>query len=259
MTENLQGSSLTEQTNSGRLPQIEVYSDLHCPWAYLAVFRLRQLWPDYAEKLEIQWRSLSLEYINRRGTPKTILDLEFDVMKQIEPDLPVKPWSRPDSEWPVTIWPAFEALECAQAQGSQPAFELSWELRRAFFEDSHSLSLRSEIFNMVRKIAGESGLDQDRLEADWDSGRYKQNVIRDSQRGWHELKVKNSPTFVLPDGQQFANPAAGELKLDLKTHAVISYTPPEENWVTVYRSFLDAAANSQPYTTAEVPTATSLD
>ena len=105
-----------EETGAIDLPKIEIFSDIHCPWAYLAVYRLRQLWPEYAGRLEIGWRSLSLEYINRRGTPKPILDLETGFMKNIEPGLPVKAWSRPDWQWPVTFWPAFEALNCAQAQ-----------------------------------------------------------------------------------------------------------------------------------------------
>lgn len=240
-----EGDFLEDASLQDSLPRIEIYSDIHCPWAYLAVYRLRQLWPEYAGKLEVRWRSLSLEYINRRGTPKPILDLETGYMKQIEPDLPVKPWSRPDWQWPVTFWPAFEALECAQAQGHRQAFELGWELRRTFFEESHSPSLRSEIFRLARETATATGLDPDRFETDWDSGRYKQNVIEDSQRGWHELKVKNSPTFVLPDGRQFSNPAAGEMQLDLKNKVVKGYTPAGEDWREFYRSFLDAAVNSR--------------
>lgn len=234
----------TDEPGFAALPKIEIYSDIHCPWAYLANFRLRQLWPEYEGRLEIVWRSLSLEFINRRGTPKPILDLEIGFMKNIEPDLPIKPWARPDWQWPVTFWSAFEALNCAQAQGSRQAFELSWELRRSFFEESHSPSLRSEIYKLAREVGPAIGLDVDRFEADWDSGRYKQGVIEDSQRGWNEIKVKNSPTFVLPDGRQFSNPAAGYLQLSLKTNSVVSYTPAEEDWHDVYRSFLDGAIGS---------------
>jgi hypothetical protein len=39
-------------------------------------------------------------------------------------------------------------------------------LRRAFFEDSYSPSLRSEIFKLAREIAGETDLDPERFEAD---------------------------------------------------------------------------------------------
>jgi len=55
------------------------------------------------------------------------------------------------------------------------------------------------------------------------------------------LKVKNSPTFVLSDGRQFSNPAAGQLQLDLKTHSIKGYTPADEDWRQAYRAFLDAA------------------
>ena len=230
-----------EEPGETGLPKIEIYSDIHCPWAYLANYRLRLLWPEYEGRLEIVWRSLSLEYINRRGTPKPILDLETGYLPNIEPGIPVKPWSRPDWQWPVTFWPAFEALNCAQAQGSRQAFEFGWELRRSFFEESHSPSLRSEIFKLAREVGPATGLDTAQFEYDWDSGRYKQAVIKDSERGWHELKVKSSPTFVLPDGRQFSNPAAGHLQLDLKNHSVKGYTPAGEDWRDFYRSFLDAA------------------
>jgi predicted DsbA family dithiol-disulfide isomerase len=235
----------TSNTVLTALPKVEIYSDIHCPWAYLANYRLRQLWPEYEGRLEIVWRSLSLEYINRRGTPKRILDLEMGFMKNIQPDLPIKPWSRPDWQWPVTMWPAFEALNCAQAQGSRPAFEFSWELRRSFFEDSHSPSLRSEIYRLAREVGPACGLDVERFEADWDSGRYKQAVIEDSLRGWHDLKVKSSPTFVLPGGQQFSNPSAGDLQLELKTNSVKAYTPAEEDWPDFYRAFLDSVGRGQ--------------
>ncbi len=39
------------------LPVIDVYSDIHCPWAYLAAYRLRQVWPAYQGRLRIVWRA----------------------------------------------------------------------------------------------------------------------------------------------------------------------------------------------------------
>ena len=65
------------------LPTIEIYSDIHCPWAYLAVYRLRRVWPDYAGRVRLVWRALSLEYINERGTPKPIVDAEIGLLRQI--------------------------------------------------------------------------------------------------------------------------------------------------------------------------------
>jgi predicted DsbA family dithiol-disulfide isomerase len=224
------------------IPTIEIYSDIHCPWAYLAVYRLRQVWPEYAGNVQIVWRALSLEYINRQGTPKPVLDAEIDLMRErIEPGLPIHHWPRPEWQWPVTFWPAFEALACAQAQSHDAAFAMSWALRRAFFAEGRSPALRHELLEIAGQVAAEAGLDLARFEEDWDSGRYKAGVIADSRRGWHELKVGGSPTFVLPDGHQISNPAAGEADIDEERGLVRSYTPFAGDALAVFRDLLHAA------------------
>ena len=227
------------------LPTIDLYSDIHCPWAYLTVYRLRQIWPDYADRVQVVWRSLGLEYINERGTPKRILDPEMELMAQIEPDLPMQLWSRPDSEWPVTFWPAFEALASAQAQSHSAAFEMSWVLRRTFFGESRSPALRHELLAMAREVAATTDLDFDRFKDDWDNGRYKGTVVVDSRRGWRELRVEGSPTFVLTNGRQFPYPATGHADIDVKRGVVRQYTPYEGDWVPVYREMLEAAIATQ--------------
>ena len=224
------------------IPTIEIYSDIHCPWAYLAVYRLRQVWPEYAGNVQIIWRALSLEYINRQGTPKPVLDVEIDLMRErIEPSLPIRRWPRPEWQWPVTFWPAFEALACAQAQSHDAAFAMSWALRQAFFAGGRSPALRHELLEIAGQVADEAGLDLARFEEDWDSGRYKAGVIAESRRGWHELKVGGSPTFVLPDGRQISNPAAGEADIDEERGLVRSYTPFAGDALAVFRDLLHAA------------------
>ncbi len=223
------------------LPVIEVYSDIHCPWAYLATYRLRQVWPAYQGRLRIVWRALALEYRNDHGTPKRILDAETGLMPRIEPGLPITPWTRPDYEWPVTFWPAFEALACAREQDDEAAWAMSWALRHAFFADGRSLSLRHELFAVAHEVAATASLDYGRFERDWDGGRYKESVLIESRRGWYELNVPNSPTFVLPDGRQISNPAAGVMDLDGQGGVVRSYTPYDGDPLAAYRSFLDEA------------------
>ena len=223
------------------VPTIEVYSDIHCPWAYLAVYRLRRLWPEYAGRLQVVWRALSLEYVNQRGTPKPILDSETALMRRIEPELPIERWPRPDWQWPVTFWPAFEALACAQAQGHEEAFAMSWGLRHAFFAEGQSPVIRSDLFAIARTVAAASPLDLARFQDDWDHGRYKMSVLDDSRRGWEELKAGASPTFVLPDGYQVSNPAAGHADMDGQTGVIHSYTPYEGDPLAVYRALLDRA------------------
>lgn len=225
------------------LPTIEVYSDIHCPWAYMAVYRLRKVWPDYAGRLCVTWRALSLEYANKQATPKPVLDAEIDLLRGVEPELPLRHWPRPDWQWPVTFWPAFEALTCAQAQSHEAAFNLNWALRRAFFDEGRCLSLRHELLAVAATVAVDDSLDLDRFTEDWDTGRYKDTVIRDSRRGWHELHVGGSPTFVLPDGSMISNLAAGESDVDEEAGAVRAYTPYSGDPLAAFRKMLDRAAS----------------
>jgi predicted DsbA family dithiol-disulfide isomerase len=222
-------------------PTIELYSSLECPYAYLAIYRLRQIWPEYAGRVQVIWRALSLEYINQTSVSKPTHDAELPLFAQIEPALPMQPWSRPDWQWPVTMWPAFEALACAQAQSHEAAFIMSWALRYAYFAQSCNLSLRHELLAVAQQVAAEGKLDLARFEQDWDRGHYKGNVIAESRRGWHELKVNGSATFVLPDGSQVTNPALGEVDFDEQNSVLRSYTPYTGDPLAVFREILEVA------------------
>jgi hypothetical protein len=221
--------------------QIEIYSSLECPYAYLATFRLRQLKDEFTGRVQIVWRALSLEYINRQAYPKPLRDAEMDLFARIEPNLPFHPWPRPDWEWPATFWPAFEALACAQAQGAEAAFELSWALRYAYFAEGRCPSLRHEILALAGSVPSIANLDLVRFEQDWDSGRHKGSVIAESRRGWHDLKLNGSATLLLPDGRQITNPATGEIDFDEQRMVLRSYTPFKGNPLDVYREILAQA------------------
>ena len=207
------------------LPIIEIYSSIECPYAYLATYRLRQIWPEYTGRVQLVWRALALEYLNKASVSKPTHDAELGFFPQIEPALPLQPWTRPEWEWPVTMWPAFEALTCAQAQSHDAAFAMSWAVRHAFFAEGRSPAMRHELLAIAAKVAAEVNLDLAQFEEDWDNGRYKSSVITESRRGWHDLKVNGSATFVLPDGRQLTNPAIGEVDFDEANSILRSYTP----------------------------------
>lgn len=217
---------------------IELYASIECPFAYLAVHRLRQVLPEFAGRVQIIWRALSLEYINRQVYPKPLRELEIDLLAQIDPTLPLQHWSAPDWQWPGTFWPAFEALACAQEQGPDTALELSWRLRRAYFEEGRTICLRHEILDLAQPLARIGLLDMGRFQSDWDSGHFKGSVLEDSQRGWHELKLKSSPTFLYRDGWRVSNPAVGELNLDEEQAQLRSYTPFPDDPLEFYRMLL---------------------
>jgi predicted DsbA family dithiol-disulfide isomerase len=201
---------------------IALYSDVHCPYAYVTAYRLRQLRAEYRGRVAISYKSLSLEYINRRPTPKAILDNETPILMLEEPEIPYQPWHAPLSEWPVTMWPAFEAIKCAERQGPDMAAELDWAIRTAFFAESQCISMR----HVLLALAEKAGLDMPRFAEDFDSGVSKRLVLQEAQEGWERLKVEGSPTFVLPSGQQVSSPALPEVTLDEQQHARVVKVEP---------------------------------
>jgi predicted DsbA family dithiol-disulfide isomerase len=198
-----------------QLVTIAMYSDLHCPYAYVTAFRLRKLRDEYRGKVRIAHKSLALEYVNKQPTPKGILDNESPILMLEEPDIPYQPWHRPMSEWPMTMWPAFEAIKCAERQGADLASDLDWAIRRAFFADSRCISMRHVLFELAETV----GLDMSRFAEDFDSGVTKRMVLQEAQEGWEQLQVPGSPTFLLPNGEQ-RGPYLGlpKVELDRKQH-----------------------------------------
>lgn len=221
---------------------LEVYSSLECPFAYAAVYRLRKVFDDYAGRVAIGWRALSLEYVNKGQTGQALIHAEMEALRHLEPDLPFQHWARADWQWPSTMWPAFEALACAQAQSPQAGFEMSWALRYAFFAESRNIALRHELIKIAEGIGEAAGLDMARFEEDWDTGRYKASVLSESRCGWHSLKVQGSPTFVLEGGLQVYSPALAGLEFDEEALRVVSYTPPVREPLQVFRDLLEESA-----------------
>ncbi len=229
------------QPSGAGLPAVEIYSSMECPYAYLAVYRLRKLRAEFAGKVRMVWRALSLEYINQQTYPKPLFEAEYSLFQSIEPELPWKPWSGPQWRWPSTHLPAFEALACAQDQGEEAAFEMSWALRSAYFSGSKNLSLRHEILAAAGELAGNGILDLDRFRNDWDSGRFRRQVLEESERGWRKLGLEGSATLVLPDGSRHTNPAVGEIDFDEDNFILRSFTPYQGDPLAAYREILAAA------------------
>lgn len=189
---------------------IAMYADLACPYAYVSAYRLRLLRDETRGQVVLVHKSLSLEYANREPTSKPVLEQELPLLVQEEPGIPYQRWQRPASEWPVTMWPAFEAVKCAERQSLALADELDWALRVAFFAESRCISLR----HVLLEIAQQVGLDIPRFTDDFDRGVAKYQVLQEAQEGWEHLKVAGSPTFVLPSGKQVSQVGLPEITLD---------------------------------------------
>lgn len=201
---------------------VDLYSDLHCPYAYLTVYRLRKLRDEYRGRVAIAHKSLALEYVNKRPTPKPILDHETPILMLEEPDIPYEPWHAPTSEWPVTMWPAFEAVKCAERQGLEQAGDLDWTIRTAFFADSRCISMRHVLFELAEQV----GLDMRRFAEDFDGGVTKRQVLAEAQAGWEHLKVEGSPSLILPSGKQVSYLGLPKVQLDEERHARVVAVEP---------------------------------
>jgi predicted DsbA family dithiol-disulfide isomerase len=228
------------------LPILELYGSIECPFAYLATYRLRRVWPTYAGRLQLTWRALALEYVNNQGNSRPFFEAILELFPQIEPDLPLHPWSRPAWDWPVTLWPAFEALACVQAQSQDAALLMSWTLRHAYFAENRNIALRHELFAIAEQVARETPLNLPQFMQDWDNGRYKHTILADSHCGWHELKLDGSATFVLPNGRTVTNPAIGAIDFDASTQTLRGYTPYAGDPLMVIRGLLDEAIERTP-------------
>lgn len=182
---------------------IVVYSDLGCPWAHIAVYRLHAARErvNLVNEVDIEPRAFPLELINEIPTPKLILDAEIPVAGGLEPAAGWQVWQAPAHEYPVTVLLAMEAVEAAKQQGPRAAELLDRALRVALFGQSRCISMQHEILN----IAEECELDVDAL---------KEHLVRGSARPAIQEQlstslsgaVQGSPHVYTPDGFDIHNP-----------------------------------------------------
>jgi predicted DsbA family dithiol-disulfide isomerase len=187
-----------------------MYADLACPFAYVVHGYWRRLRAEYDGRIQLCHRSLALEYVNREPTPKSTLDVELPLVLVDEPELPYAPWQEAASHWPVTIWPAFEAVACATQQSVMAADDLAWAIRVAFFGQGECISMR----HVLLQLAEQTDLDLKQFTDDFDTGRYKQRVIDEARQGWETLSVPGSPTWLLPSGEVVADFGLPEVEAD---------------------------------------------
>lgn len=183
---------------------VVVYSDIGCPWAHAAVYRLHEARRRQgAEDLvRFDMRPFPLELHNSQSTPKLILDAEIPVVGAIAPEAGWQMWQPSDHEYPGTMLPALEAVEAAKEQGLRASEQLDRALRVAFFGRSRNISMRHVIAEVAR---GCSEVDETKLLEALDDGRARaalMELARRSQQG----AVAGSPHVFLPDGTEVHNP-----------------------------------------------------
>jgi predicted DsbA family dithiol-disulfide isomerase len=184
---------------------IAIWSDIGCPWAHLAVWRLhatrRRLGLDDA--MTFVHHPFPLELVNEQATPWPILTAEVSVVGALDQDAGWQVWQAPEWQWPVTTLPALEAVQAAAAQSARAAEELDRALRVAFFGESRCISLRHVILEVASKC---DPVDTEALAGALDDGVARRAVIASFERAGASDEVNGSPHLFLPDGSDAHNP-----------------------------------------------------
>ena len=183
---------------------IVVFSDIGCPWAHVAVWRLH----DARRRLGLEGRVafdqrvFPLELFNSQPTPRDELAVEWEACASLAPRAGWQPWSAPDWAWPSTMLPPMEAVQAAKEQGLAASEQLDRGLRRAFWGESRCVSLR----HVILEVAAEcDSLDLERLAQAFDSGRGRAALFEQYEVA-HGDAVDGSPHLFLADGTSVQNP-----------------------------------------------------
>jgi predicted DsbA family dithiol-disulfide isomerase len=184
---------------------LDVWSDLHCPWALLCVHRLRTARAELGlTEVVINPRAWPLEWVNERGTPRDIVATETIVLHAEEPAL----FSRyDDPSWPSTFLPAFELVAAARRVGGpRAAEEVDYALRLAFFRDGIDVSIEHGLRHALALAAShDPGIDTEAILRTW----YREPVRADVRADFElsrTLPIQGSPQLFLPSGVTLHNP-----------------------------------------------------
>ncbi len=187
---------------------VTVWSDIHCPWAAVAVHRLRRAREDTGLDVVFDQRPWPLELVNGTGTPIRIVPHEVAVLSNHEPDL----FSRFRGEsWPSTLLPAFELVAAARrGQGLRVAEEVDYHLRLAFFRDSVDVSVRAGLETALAAAHDAfPQVDVAGILAIWDHEAVRSDVMADYRRSL-DLGIRGSPHVFWPDGTSTHNPGMAD-------------------------------------------------
>jgi predicted DsbA family dithiol-disulfide isomerase len=196
---------------------IQVWSDLLCPFAHVAVHRLRRARERLGLPVRLDHHAFPLELFNgphpRRGT-----DTEAVGLGQVAPEAGFRVWTAADDLYPHTVLLAAEAVLAAKAQSAAAAEALDVALRRAFWLESRSVGHRQVILDIAAEAAETAEtaeaadttdpgarLDVAALADALDSGRHRRELMADFAVARTDA-IPGSPTLRLPDGTTVTNP-----------------------------------------------------
>ena len=189
-------------------PRIEIWSDIHCPWALIALHRLRQARAQLGAEVTFVPRAWPLEWVNQHGTPHDIVTIEVAALASHEPDL----FNRyTEASWPSTFLPAFELVAAAnRAGGAELAEHVDYALRLAFFRDSANVSIEAGLRHALDIArAYEPDCPADAIMSVWRTTNVRADVAADFEQS-KQVAIQGSPQVVWPDGSTTHNPGMSD-------------------------------------------------
>lgn len=183
---------------------VDVWSDLHCPWALITVHRLRVAREQLGLDVTFAPRAWPLEWVNEHGTPRSIVTTETAALAGHEPEL----FNAYQAEsWPSTFLPAFELVAAARrVDGLRAAEDVDYAVRLAFFRDAADVSILAGLRHALA-VAQELNptLRPEQVLEMWTAGNPRADVAED-YRISRSLPIQGSPQIFWPDGSTTHNP-----------------------------------------------------
>jgi predicted DsbA family dithiol-disulfide isomerase len=183
---------------------VDVWSDIHCPWALIAVHRLRSARDRHRLDVVLAPRAWPLEWVNGRGTPRAIVTTETAALAGHEPEVFN---AYENDSWPSTFLPAFELVAAARRRhGLRAAEEVDYALRLAFFRDSVDVSIRAGLEEaLAQAAAADPEVDVEAVLDEWLRGNPRADVQADFDES-RTRPIQGSPQIFWPDGTTSHNP-----------------------------------------------------
>jgi predicted DsbA family dithiol-disulfide isomerase len=180
--------------------------------------RLHRIGKEYEERATLRTRFFPLELLRPGGPSRPLLEQEWWLAAIQEPTAAFAPY--PDSDWPTTTLPAFDAAWAARNQGHAVGMDFDLRIRRAFFGEGRNIG-RTEV---LLDIAREASLDLSRFQQDVASQEARGAVLEESRIGREQFHVRGTPTLTLADGTHLKLPIAFPR---IRAHRIVGIAPLE--------------------------------
>jgi hypothetical protein len=183
---------------------VDIWSDIHCPWAFVTVHRLRAARDKHQLDVVFAPRAWPLEWVNERGTPRSIVTTETAALASHEPEL-FNAYA--NDSWPSTFLPAFELVATTRRLcGIRAAEDVDYVLRMAFFRDSVDVSIEAGLRQALSvAVTFNADIDPDRVMDAWMRTNPRADVADDYLTS-KTLAIQGSPQIFWPDGSSTHNP-----------------------------------------------------